>query len=193
MLDAANALGTHRIIDKNAAFAPFRGHRVITSNMEKGVMWKRFARVLVTAAVAASVIPSPAWSRGGKSDEEGPPAVQIGKEKLFPTNVNWVADTLDGKQLWSGADRPSIYVDKQLRLKGYDGCNMFSLTAYPLKQQKLAVGPLVIASRVCDKPVVDAERSFLNAVRGAKEWDMEGANVLIVKGLGGTVRFERGL
>jgi heat shock protein HslJ len=158
-------------------------------------MWNRCARGLVAAIFGALLASSSVWAAGGKTGpgEEGPPAVQLGKEKLFPVNVNWVADSIDGKQLWSGADRPSIYIDKQLRLKGFDGCNMFSLTAYPLKSQKLAIGPLAVAKQTCDKPVVDAERSFLNAVRGAKEWDMEGANILIVKGLGGTVRFERGL
>jgi heat shock protein HslJ len=157
-------------------------------------MWNRCARVLVGVAMATLLFPSLALAQKTSSNEgEGPPAVQIGKEKLFPVNTNWVADTLDGKQLWSGPDRPSIYVDKQLRMKGYDGCNMFSVTAYPLKAQKLVVGPLAVARQTCDKPVVDAERSFLNAVRGAKEWDMEGANTLIVKGLGGTVRFQRGL
>jgi heat shock protein HslJ len=157
-------------------------------------MWNRCARVLVGVAMATIMCPSLAFAQKTSNNaDEGPPAVQIGKEKLFPVNTNWVADSLDGKQLWSGPDRPSIYVDKQLRMKGYDGCNMFSVTAYPLKAQKLVVGPLAVAKQTCDKPVVDAERSFLNAVRGAKEWDMEGANVLIVKGLGGTVRFERGL
>jgi heat shock protein HslJ len=160
-------------------------------------MWNRCARVLMAFAVGAMLSPSLAWSKSTGTkvspSEEGPPAVQIGKEKLFPTNVNWIADSLDGKELWTGADRPSIYIDKQLRLRGFDGCNMFSLTAYPLRDQKLAIGPLAVARQTCDKPVVDAERSFLNAVRGAKEWDMEGANILIVKGLGGTVRFERGL
>jgi heat shock protein HslJ len=155
--------------------------------------WNRCARLMTMLVLGAMLSPSLAWSKGAKSEEEGPPAVQLGKEKLFPVNVNWVADSIDGKQLWSGADRPSIYIDKQLRLKGFDGCNMFSLTAYPLKSQKLAIGPLAVAKQTCDKPIVDAERSFLNAVRGAKEWDMEGANILIVKGLGGTVRFERGL
>jgi heat shock protein HslJ len=158
-------------------------------------MWKRCARVLASAAlIGALACPSVAWSKGKSNvDEDGPPAVQIGKEKLFPVNVNWVADSLDGKQLWNGADRPSIYIDKQMRLRGFDGCNMFSVTAYPLKAQKIVVGPLAIAKQTCDKSIVDAERNFLNAVRGAKEWDMEGANTLIVKGLGGTVRFERGL
>jgi heat shock protein HslJ len=159
-------------------------------------MWNRFAWALLAVAAAASFVSPLVWAKDSKTSnngEEGPPAVQIGKEKLFPTNVNWIADSLDGKSLWSGADRPSIYIDKQLRLKGYDGCNFFSLTAYPLKEQKLAMGPLAVAKTVCDKPVVEVERSFLNAVRGAKEWDMEGANILIVKGLGGTVRFERGL
>jgi heat shock protein HslJ len=157
-------------------------------------MWNRCARVLAGVAMAVVLCPSLALAQKTSSKEEdGPPAVQIGKEKLFPVNTNWVADTLDGKQLWNGENRPSIYVDKQLRMKGYDGCNMFSVTAYPLKAQKLVVGPLAVARQTCDKPVVEAERSFLNAVRGAKEWDMEGANTLIVKGLGGTVRFERGL
>jgi heat shock protein HslJ len=158
-------------------------------------MWKRCARMLASAAlIGALACPSAAWSKGKtNTDEDGPPAVQIGKEKLFPVNVNWVADSLDGKELWNGPDRPSIYIDKQMRMRGFDGCNMFSLTAYPLKAQKIVVGPLAIAKQTCDKTVVDAERNFLNAVRGAKEWDMEGANTLIVKGLGGTVRFERGL
>ncbi|MBV9752353.1 MAG: META domain-containing protein [Hyphomicrobiales bacterium] len=157
-------------------------------------MRNRCARVLAGLAMVLVLCPSLAHAQKTSSkDEDGPPAVQIGKEKLFPVNTNWVADSLDGKQLWSGADRPSIYVDKQLRLKGYDGCNMFSVTAYPLKQQKIVVGPLAVGTQACDKTVVATERSFLNAVRGAKEWDMEGANTLIVKGLGGTVRFERGL
>jgi heat shock protein HslJ len=157
-------------------------------------MWKQIARMSAAAILAVSLVSSPAWSRDPKvGSGDGPPAVQIGKEKLFPTTTNWVADSIDGKQLWSGPDRPTIYIDKQMRLKGFDGCNMFSLTAFPLRDQKLAIGPVAVARQVCDKPVVDAERSFLNAVRGAKEWDMEGANILIVKGLGGTVRFERGL
>jgi heat shock protein HslJ len=161
-------------------------------------MWKRCARILAsTLVIGVMASSSSVFARGGgktSADEgDGPPAVQIGKEKLFPVSVNWVADSLDGKQLWSGVDRPTIYIDKQMRMRGFDGCNMFSVTAYPLKEQKIAVGPLAIAKQTCDKSVTDAERSFLNAVRGAKEWDMEGANILIVKGLGGTVRFERGL
>jgi heat shock protein HslJ len=155
-------------------------------------MWNRCARALASVTMALLLCPSLALAQKTSSNsEEGPPAVQVGKEKLFPVNTNWVVDSLDGKQLWSGADRPSIYVDKQLRMKGFDGCNFFSVTAYPLKAQKLAVGPLAVARQNCANVV--AERSFLNAVRGAKEWDMEGANTLIVKGLGGTVRFERGL
>ena len=155
-------------------------------------MWNRCARMLAGVTMALVLCPSLALAQKTSSNaDEGPPAVQIGKEKLFPVNTNWIVDTLDGKQLWNGADRPSIYVDKQLRMKGFDGCNFFSVTAYPLKAQKLVVGPLAVAKQSCGNVV--AERTFLNAVRGAKEWDMEGANTLIVKGLGGTVRFERGL
>jgi len=109
-----------------------------------------------------------AWAKGGGKtgdSEDGPPAVQLGNEKLFPTNVNWVANSLDGKQLWNGADRPSIYIDKQLRLKGYDGCNMFSVIAYPLRQQKLAIG----RSRSAARPVTrtSSRRSAASSMRCA--------------------------
>jgi len=126
-------------------------------------MWKRCARILAsTLVIGVMASSSSVFARGGgktSADEgDGPPAVQIGKEKLFPVSVNWVADSLDGKQLWSGIDRPTIYIDKQMRMRGFDGCNMFSVTAYPLKEQKIAVGPLAIARQTCDKSVTDAER-----------------------------------
>ena len=129
-------------------------------------MWKRFAQVLVGALLLALIFDQAfaagrGRSKSSGSGEEGPPAVQLGNEKLFPVDTNWVADSLDGKQLWQGTDRPSIFIDKQLRLKGYDGCNMFSVTAYPLKGQKLAVGPLAVAKKACEATTVAAERSFL--------------------------------
>jgi heat shock protein HslJ len=162
---------------------------------EEGAMLKRFTQALAGVALWALLCPSPGFAAGdgrtSSNPNDGPPAVQLGKEKLFPVNTNWVVEAVNDKQPWAGANRPTIYIDGQMRMRGFDGCNLFSATAYPLRNQKLAVGPLAVARKTCDS--VEAERGFLNVVRGAREWDMEGANILIIKGLGGTARFRRGL
>ncbi len=49
--------------------------------------------------------------------------------------------SLNGKP-FAGADRPSFIIDKQYRARGFGGCNTFAATAFPLKEQHLAVGPL---------------------------------------------------
>lgn len=125
--------------------------------------------------------------------QENLKAVQIGKEKIFPLGVTWVAQSLNGKPIVSARERPNIFLDDQLRARGFGGCNSFSVTAYPLKSQRVAVGPFALTRKQCDKQAMDVERSFLVALRVANAWDMEGANVLILKGQAGTLRFERGL
>ena len=149
----ARTTASHENIDKKAPFAPCRCHRVTMSNDGEGSHVETICAGAGDRCGGVARVRHSAWAkrRQPHSGEEGPPAVQIGKEKLFPINVNWVADSLDGKQLWSGIDRPSIYIDKQLRMKGFDGCNMFSLTAYPLKAAEARRRPARRRQEVCDK------------------------------------------
>lgn len=113
-------------------------------------------------------------------------------DKIFPSSMNWVAVSLNGKALGGGRERPSFYLDEQLRARGFGGCNNFSVTAFPLRQQKFAVGPIAHTRMSCDKGVADTERRFFVAFRTATEWDLvDGA--LVLKGQGGVLRFERGI
>jgi heat shock protein HslJ len=150
-------------------------------------MTSRTIAALACAAVLASTGHGFAQQR-----QSGIPAVQVGKEKVFPTDTTWIALTLNGKSM-PFAEPPTMRIDENYRAKGFSGCNTFSVTAYPMRQQKFAVGPFALTKKACPKPVMDAERSFLIALRTIAEWDLEGANVLILKGPNGTLRFQRGL
>ncbi len=119
--------------------------------------------------------------------QQGDPLPQR-REPQFPLGANWVAVSLNGRP-FSG-ERPSFSLDQQLRAKGYGGCNTFSATAYPLRQQSFAVGPLAITKRSCDKGRMSAEQSFFVALRTAQRWEMSGAT-LVLKGGNGELRFER--
>ena len=113
-------------------------------------------------------------------------------DKPFPTGMNWVATSLNGKPLSAGPERPSFVLDEQLRARGYGGCNNFAVVAYPLKQQKFAVGPIAHTKKACDKAVTAQENAFFVALRTAQQWDVE-AGALVLKGQGGVLRFERGI
>ncbi|MGL4496856.1 MAG: META domain-containing protein [Beijerinckiaceae bacterium] len=113
-------------------------------------------------------------------------------DRIFPSSMNWVVVALNGKPLASGANRPSFYIDEQLRARGFGGCNSFSATAFPLRQQKFAVGPIAHTRKSCDKSLNDVERRFFVAFRTAVQWDLVSGQ-LVLKGQGGELRMERGI
>jgi heat shock protein HslJ len=112
------------------------------------------------------------------------------QEKVFPIGSSWTAVSLNGKP-FSG-DRPSFTLDQQFRAKGFAGCNTYAATAYPLRDQGLAVGPFALTKKKCDSSVMAVEHAFLVALRSAAKWDISGP-VLTVKGQSGELRFERAL
>ncbi len=113
------------------------------------------------------------------------------QEKTFPLGETWTAVSINGKP-FSGGDRPSFIIDSQYRARGYGGCNTFAATAFPLREQHLAVGPLAVTKKACDKNVATLEQAFLVALRSAAQWDMVGSQ-LVVKGQAGELRFDRAL
>lgn len=112
------------------------------------------------------------------------------RDKVFPLKSTWVAVSLNNKP-FSG-DRPSFTLDDQFRARGFGGCNTFSATAYPLREQRFAVGPLALTKKACDKSVMAAEQQFLVALRHSGQWDIVGSS-LVIKTQNGELRFERGL
>jgi heat shock protein HslJ len=110
------------------------------------------------------------------------------QEKTFPLGTPWIGSSINGRPFTT--QRPTIIIDGALRAQGFSGCNTFSATAYPLRGQGMAVGPVALTRKACDKATMDAERAFLLAFRAVQAWDVE-AGVLVLKGRSGELRFER--
>jgi heat shock protein HslJ len=144
----------------------------------------RLAALIVSAAalVGAAEV---------QSQEEKKPSILAKREKQFPVPSSWIIKSFNGKA-YSGMDRPTFSLDQQYRARGFGGCNTFSTTAYPLREQRFAVGPLALTKKQCDKAVMESERAFLVALRTSMQWDLDGLN-LVIKSQQGELRFERGI
>ena len=112
------------------------------------------------------------------------------REKQFPFGWAWSGVSLKGKPFAS--ERPTLTLDENLRGSGFSGCNTFSASMYPLKEQSFAVGPLAVTKRSCDKGISESERALLVALRTAQKWDIV-AGRLIIKSQAGELIFERAL
>lgn len=149
----------------------------------------------LVGAAASQAQAQGAMRRGGQSSggEQGSQGARVPQkeEKKFPLGMSWIAVSMNGKS-FSGTERPSLTLDEQFRVRGFGGCNSFSATAFPLREQGIAVGPLALTKRGCDKAVMAAEQSFLTALRTAAKWDTV-VGSLVIKGPNGELKFERSL
>ncbi len=126
-------------------------------------------------------------ARASTAEHAPPPEA---REKQFPVGSSWTAVALNGRQL--SGDRPSMSLDDQLRAKGFAGCNNYSATAFPLRQQGFAVGPVAVTRKACDQGAMTLERGFLVALRTSRQWDIVDGQ-LILRGQGVEIRFERAI
>jgi heat shock protein HslJ len=151
----------------------------------------RFAALL--AAAVAMTAPADAQAPAGKPAQQPgqKPSVLQAQEKQFPVPSTWTVISLNGKP-FTGRDRPTFSLDQQFRAKGFGGCNTYSATSYPLREQRLAVGPLALTKKQCEKDVMESERAFLVALRTSMQWDFDGLT-LVVKTQSGELRFERSI
>lgn len=133
--------------------------------------------------------------RAGQPDQRAPQTgdtkIIMKEDKKFPLGANWVAVSINDKP-YTGAERPIFLLNDQYRATGFGGCNSFSATAFPLREQAIAVGPLALTRRSCDKGVMEAERAYFIALRTTQKWDtVQGA--LVLTGPNGQLKFERSL
>ncbi|WP_336809612.1 META domain-containing protein [Bosea sp. MMO-172] len=112
------------------------------------------------------------------------------QEKTFPLGASWSLVAMNGKPVQER--RATLIVDQNLRGTGFGGCNTFSASAYPLRQQSFAVGPIAVTRRSCDKGTLDFERAFLMALRSAQKWDLVSGR-LVLKGGAGELTLSRSL
>lgn len=137
------------------------------------------------AALAQFNMPPP--PEGGQQGSQIPGPM---RPKQFPTGQTFEAASLNGRAF--DGERPAVTLDETFRLRGFAGCNNYSATAYPLRDQGLAVGPFALTRRQCDAATMRKEREFLEALRGAQRWDTDGPT-LTIQGQRGTLTLQRAL
>lgn len=146
----------------------------------------------VSTAASAQAMRGGATRKGGQAeDSPGYEKIKKPEEKRFPLGASWVATSMNGKA-FTGRERPSFTLDDQFRVRGFGGCNSFAATAFPLKEQGIAVGPVAVTRNTCDKALMDTEHAFLMALRTSAKWDSQ-VGTLIIKGPNGEMKFERSL
>jgi heat shock protein HslJ len=146
----------------------------------------------LSTAVAAMCISVAAFAGGPKTEEdEAPPKPLPPLQKNFPLDQTWSLRELNGKPVPAGVD-VSLKIDGSLRGSGFTGCNSWSATLYPVKDQHLAIGPYALTKKQCPKDVMAVEFGFLSGLLGNPTWDLVNGD-LVIKGPRGTMRLERSL
>jgi len=156
----------------------------------------RSFQLVAAALAAAALLPAPAEAQrrsGGNQSQQQPGFTPVPQkeEKRFPVGASWIAISMNNRA-YGGVERPAFTLDDQFRVRGFGGCNSFSATAFPTREQGIAVGPLALTKRACDKGVMASEQAFLTALRTAAKWDTQ-IGTLIIRGPNGELRFERSL
>jgi len=151
--------------------------------------------ISVVAAVAAALCFATgayAAQKGPQTeDPDAPPKPLPPLQKNFPLDQTWSLKELNGKPVPPGLDI-SLKIDGTLRGSGFTGCNSWSATLYPVKDQHLAVGPYALTKKQCAKDVMQVELGFLSALVGNPVWDLVNGD-LVIKGPRGALRLARSL
>lgn len=150
---------------------------------------------LLAAAVGAAAfcLFSAALAGGGPQSEQekGPPKPLPPMQKNFPLDQTWSLRELNGKPVASSVDA-SLMIDGNLRGSGFTGCNSWSATLYPVKDQHLMAGPFALTKKQCSKDVMAIELGFLSNLTGNPTWDLVNGD-LVIKGPRGSMRLARSL
>lgn len=151
---------------------------------------KRLLLRMAIATVALGAIFAAHAQMRTEEDEKAPKPLPP-QQKNFPLDQTWSLRELNGKPIPASLD-VSLKIDGALRGTGYTGCNTWSATMYPIKDQHLLVGPYALTKKKCDKDTMTIEFSFLSALLGQPTWDLVNGD-LVIKGARGALRLVRSL
>jgi heat shock protein HslJ len=152
------------------------------------LMNKKFLRAAFILFAASSATSALAQMRMPGDDTVKPLPPQ---QKNFPLDQTWSLRDINDKPVPAGLDA-SLKIDGNLRGSGYTGCNAWSATLYPVKDQHLLLGPYALTKKQCAKDVMAVEFSFLSALTGSPTWDLVNGD-LVIKGPKGSLRLARSL
>jgi len=143
------------------------------------------------AGVAAFCMIGAAFAGKGPQEEKEPLKPLPPLQKNFPLDQTWSLKELNGKPIPNGLDA-SLKIDGNLRGSGFTGCNSWSATLYPVKDQHLLVGPFALTKKQCAKDVMAIEFGFLSNLTASPTWDLVNGD-LVIKGPRGSMRLARSL
>jgi heat shock protein HslJ len=109
------------------------------------------------------------------------------KSHAFPFDRTMVAVAYKDQQFRD--DRPTILVSQNYRGTGFSACNNWSATVLPKNDQNLAIGPVAISKRQCDKRLMHNEQVFLFVMANSRSWSFDG-RTLTFTGPFGTMTFQ---
>jgi len=144
---------------------------------------------MLRAAIALSAICVAFAAQAISQDEPVKPLPP--QQKNFPLDQTWQLRELNGKPVPSDLD-VSLKIDGAFRGSGFTGCNSWSATIYPIKDQHLAVGPYALTKKKCDEDTMKIEFGFLSALLGQPTYDLVNGE-LVIKGPRGSLRLVRSL
>jgi len=151
-------------------------------------MKRALSRTAIALIALAAVFAAQA-ARAEDSDKPKEPLPP--QQKNFPLGQTWSLRELNGKPIVSTLD-VSLKIDSALRGLGFTGCNSWSATMYPVKDQHLMTGPYALTKKQCDKDVMAIEFGFLSALMAQPSWDLVNGE-LVIKGPRGALRMVRSL
>jgi heat shock protein HslJ len=150
---------------------------------------KRALSRTAIALIALGAVFAAQAARAGDDDKPKEPLPP--QQKNFPLDQTWSLRELNGKPIESTLD-VSLKIDSALRGSGFTGCNSWSATMYPIKDQHLLTGPYALTKKQCDKDVMAIEFGFLSALMAQPNWDLVNGE-LVIKGPRGALRMVRSL
>jgi heat shock protein HslJ len=113
------------------------------------------------------------------------------QSKQYPVGTTWVLRSFNDKPI-PFSDDLTFAIDKNYRGSGYSGCNTWSATIYPIKDQKFLVGPIATTRKQCDKARMEFEHTYLSAIAARPAWDLVNGN-LVMKIQNVSLVFQRSL
>jgi heat shock protein HslJ len=154
--------------------------------MRKSYLAASVAAALTLAGPALAGPPHPQ-----SEEDRGPPKPLPPQQKNFPLDQTWSLKELNGKPVPSALDA-SLKIDGNYRGSGFTGCNSWSATLFPVKDQHLMVGPFALTKKQCSKDILQIEVGFLSTLIGSPTWDLVNGE-LVIKGPRGSARLARSL
>ncbi len=142
----------------------------------------------LVASLVASALPGAAHAQQKPQGAAAPQAQK--EEKTFPKDSNWTLRSMNGKPLAAGLEA-TMRIDGQFRGSGFSGCNTWSATMWPVRNQRFAVGPVALSKKQCDAPKMAFERAYLVILHNRASWDLVNG-MLEVKSESGSLSFVRG-